>query len=175
MDWASILKDYGLLVTAGIGILGILLKYYLDGRTSRKIRKLSLLDKKIEEAKAQINAYQQITQLLVDIELGFATSKNVSLYKANEDKIFDLMNVTPERLKSINSLGDSKLRDLHAFLRILINNEQGKVHDLKLAVIREQPINDKDVTESAINFSSETGRVIGQIYDRIEKISTTVL
>jgi len=164
-------------------IFGIVLKAYLDRESTLESRKYALREKKIAEAKELLSIYNQVIREVLTIRTSFNTAiplveNNLSTSiidetKANFTRIEELLNISPERLKSISGLGDETLKKLHEVFRKDMYAERGKLNTLKTRLNRKETINIKeDFLEIAI-LANRLSSAISTMYDRIDKIALT--
>jgi hypothetical protein len=179
--WAKFLRDFGLLITVFAGLVGILIKALLDRDSTAENRQYAQREKKIAEAKELVNTYNQVTREILTIRVSLNTeialiehnlsSSRIAETSANFRRIEELLNISPERLKSISGLRDDKLIKLHEKFRKEIYIERGKLDKLKTKITRKEPINPKqDMVETAL-LADRFGSIISTMYDLIEKIA----
>src|SRR5687768_5153596 len=118
MDWATVLKDYSAFVTGVLGLIGIVLTYFLTKKhyqTNREFdRRTKLRDTKVEEIQSYIKTYIEISQNLMEYEIKILTNNNVDeKAKANLDTILELWTPTKQKFLSIVSLYDKELTEVN--------------------------------------------------------------
>jgi hypothetical protein len=170
-----------------VGFVGVVtvpfILYFLNKKRDDENRRREQTDKKIAEAKELLNIYNQVTREILTIRVSFnatipliehnLSSSRIDESKGNFKRIEELLNISPERVKSISGLKDDKLIKLHEMLRKEIYTERGKLDTLKTKLNRKESINmKKDILETTV-LADSFGSIISTMYERIEKIANT--
>jgi hypothetical protein len=191
MDWATIVKDYAVLITAGAGLLGIVLtfiftrshylrsrKWELDDREYK--RRSEIKEKRIQEAREYVEAWNVVIQVNVNLQTLIEESKQKENIKENlmsnlqlYENLPTLLHEGARKAASITILNDKVLGDLQNKLQTILDPVSFRMIEIFQRFFEEDSI--EDVTEDELEKLSKAlnraDKIITKMKIRLDELS----
>lgn len=185
MNLSTILNDYGILVTAIIGLGMAILGYFFGKWDAERKRNWELEDRKldrrtkvregcIEEVRIYLDTYWNVAQSLSIYELFLGAGVEDSVTEEQHNYIFNTMSENRKRVASIYSLDDADLNLLHGVLDAVFDTENQEMESLRDLKTEGKPIDHNTLIKRVDSFNAVMRQYITRMKMRLDELAQNI-